>query len=86
MCSAGGAAESLPMRRLSALHAPAMPHPLDQRARLVELRALLLQVPGAGHQHQEPTAGEWLSGDGKITLQMELVTVPSYPIENVIRV
>lgn len=64
MCPAGGAAESLPLRRLGALHAPTMPHTLDQRARLVELRALLLQVPGAGHQHQEPIAGERLRFGG----------------------
>lgn len=54
---AGRAVEPVPVRRLGALHPPALPHPLDQRKGLLELRTLLLQVPGAGHQHQEPPAG-----------------------------
>lgn len=54
---AGRAPEPLPLWRLRALHPSTLPHPLDQRERLLELRALLLQVPGPGHQHQEPSAG-----------------------------
>lgn len=57
LCPAGGAAEPLSLWWLRALHAPVLPYPLDQWKRLLELRALLLQVPGPGHQHQKPTAG-----------------------------
>lgn len=57
-CPAGRAVEPLPLWRLCALHPSTLPHPLDQRERLLELRALLLQVPGPCHQHQEPTAGK----------------------------
>ena len=55
---AGGAAEPVPVLRLGALHPPPLPHQVDQRARVLGLRALLLQVPGDRHQHQEPPAGE----------------------------
>jgi len=54
---AGRTVEPLPLWRLSALHPSAVSHPLDQREGILELRALLLQVPGPGHQHQEPPPG-----------------------------
>lgn len=35
-----------------------MPHQVDQRERFLGLRALLLQISGHCHQHQEPVTGE----------------------------
>lgn len=51
LCSAGGDAEPLSLWWLCALYTPVLPYSLDQWKRLMELWALLLQVPGPGHQH-----------------------------------
>lgn len=54
---AGGAAEPVPLRWLGQVHAPALPHQVDQRAGLLELRAVLLQVPRHRHKHKKSSAG-----------------------------
>lgn len=57
LCPAGGAIEPLSLWRLSTVYSPVLPYTLDKWERIVELWAVLLQVPGSGHQHQEPPAG-----------------------------
>lgn len=54
---AGGAAEPVPLRWLRQVYPPALPHQVDQRAGLLELRAVLLQVPRHCHKHKESSAG-----------------------------
>lgn len=58
LCPTGGAAEPVSMQWVSPLHPPALPHQMDQWERLLGLWAVLLQVSGHSHQHQEPSAGE----------------------------
>lgn len=59
LCSlpAGGAAEPVPLRWLGQVHTSALPHQVDQRAGLLELRAVLLQVPRHRHKHKKSSAG-----------------------------
>lgn len=53
----GRPVEPVSVRRLRALHPPALSAEVDQRARLLDLRALLLPLPGHRHQHEEAVAG-----------------------------
>lgn len=55
---AGGAPEPVSLRRIGEVHASAVPHQVDQRAGLLELRAVLLQVSRHCHKHKEPPAGK----------------------------
>lgn len=56
--SPGRPVEPMSVWRLSALHPPALLAEVDQWARLLDLRALLLPLPRHRYQHEEAVAGK----------------------------